>query len=159
MTQRRAGLFDGQNLCRPRRATYPSVSSPFFEQLRTELLQQRTRLMRELSLDAVPSDDAQPCADVADQASMDHARDVSLIGKTRMRERLRDIERALTVMHRHDYGRCVDCKQWIPLSRLRVQPAALLCVACQAAAAAAAELKGPNANRVVQTQDHVSNDW
>ena len=44
-----------------------------------------------------------------------------------------EIERALHRMDNATYGDCVDCGEPIPLARLRVQPAALRCTACQAA--------------------------
>ena len=44
---------------------------------------------------------------------------------------LRDIRAALTRMDEGSYGICADCGTDIPLARLKVQPAALRCIACQ----------------------------
>jgi RNA polymerase-binding transcription factor DksA len=41
------------------------------------------------------------------------------------------IDSALRRIHGKDYGVCVDCHAAIPFERLRVEPQALRCVACQ----------------------------
>lgn len=41
------------------------------------------------------------------------------------------IRAALGRMDRGTYGRCLSCGVWIPLERLRVQPAAGQCLVCQ----------------------------
>lgn len=132
MAPRRNAFLDKQNHAIPSRT--PSLKRNWrrLDALRTELVRQRSTLLHELLLDAVPSEDARAYADIADQASADQAMDLTRIGRMRARTRLREIDRALEVMTRRGYGRCIDCRQDIPLSRLRVQPAALLCVSCQA---------------------------
>ena len=44
---------------------------------------------------------------------------------------LRAIESALLRLHTPDYGECADCGEDIPYSRLRVNPLATRCTACQ----------------------------
>jgi len=44
---------------------------------------------------------------------------------------LREIRAALNRMDDGSYGVCADCGTDIPLARLRAQPAALRCIACQ----------------------------
>lgn len=46
------------------------------------------------------------------------------------------IRAALGRMDRGTYGRCLSCSVWIPLERLRVQPAAAYCHVCQTRAEA-----------------------
>ena len=46
-------------------------------------------------------------------------------------EELRDIEAARERMARGHYGQCIDCGTDIPPARLRAQPWAARCVACQ----------------------------
>lgn len=48
-------------------------------------------------------------------------------------EELRRIEAALERMTDGRYGECIDCGLQIPLARLKVEPAAERCIACQEA--------------------------
>jgi DnaK suppressor protein len=41
------------------------------------------------------------------------------------------IRDALQRVHRADYGLCIDCQVAIPFDRLRLEPQALRCAACQ----------------------------
>jgi DnaK suppressor protein len=41
------------------------------------------------------------------------------------------ISDALQRVHRADYGLCIDCQAAIPFERLRLEPQALRCTACQ----------------------------
>jgi DnaK suppressor protein len=41
------------------------------------------------------------------------------------------ISDALQRVHRADYGLCIDCQVAIPFERLRLEPQALRCAACQ----------------------------
>jgi DnaK suppressor protein len=43
-----------------------------------------------------------------------------------------EIRNALQRIHGAEYGLCIDCHDAIPLGRLRIEPQALRCVACQA---------------------------
>jgi DnaK suppressor protein len=45
--------------------------------------------------------------------------------------RLEDIEAALRRIAAGDYGRCVDCRGWIPSERLSAMPSARRCIRCQ----------------------------
>jgi DnaK suppressor protein len=130
-------------------------TTTLYDNLRIELLQQREALNHELLFETTPSEEVQPCADVADQASMDQARDATLIARTRIRERIREINLALEVMKRNDYGRCIGCRREIPFSRLRVQPAALFCVECQAMTEGARSLTRPADEKM----DYALNDY
>lgn len=46
-------------------------------------------------------------------------------------DELRAVEAALARVHEPDFGVCADCGAEIPFSRMRANPAALRCVACQ----------------------------
>jgi DnaK suppressor protein len=106
--------------------------------LRDLLLYRQGELRAEVKAQA-PSGRAQ--ADIAgevidrkDQAD-DWARsEVSDAELQRDIDELALVERALQRLHDGVYGDCVDCGEAIPLSRLRAQPAALRCAACQARA-------------------------
>lgn len=47
---------------------------------------------------------------------------------------LREVEAALARLHEPDFGLCEDCGVEIPFARLRINPAAKRCAACQASA-------------------------
>jgi DnaK suppressor protein len=42
-----------------------------------------------------------------------------------------EIRNALKRIHGAEYGLCIDCREAIPLGRLRIEPQALRCFACQ----------------------------
>jgi RNA polymerase-binding protein DksA len=44
---------------------------------------------------------------------------------------LRRIDSALTRLNSGTYGDCIDCGQTIPLARLKAEPTAARCIACQ----------------------------
>lgn len=48
----------------------------------------------------------------------------------RRRQKLLQIEAALKRIDEDEYGYCQDCGEDIPVPRLEVDPAALLCIAC-----------------------------
>lgn len=64
-------------------------------------------------------------------------------------EQLRRVQAALQRIDSDAYGRCIDCREWIPLARLQADPCVLLCRECQdfrdedaAAAARREQLRG-----------------
>jgi len=58
----------------------------------------------------------------------------SLLHLVEMKAReLEAIEAALNRVDSGEYGRCVDCGQWIRPARLEVQPFAVRCIKCQEA--------------------------
>lgn len=102
-----------------------------YQDLWVELTCQRTALIRDLALDGVRSDSLELFSDLAHQASFEHEQEPTMLGKARLRHQLRAIDRALECMDHDAYGLCIRCREVIPISRLRVQPTALLCVSCQ----------------------------
>ena len=64
----------------------------------------------------------------------DAARDVDMaISALELRE-LGDVNLALRRVHGEDYGLCADCGGDIAFDRLRLEPWALRCIACESAA-------------------------
>lgn len=59
-------------------------------------------------------------------------------GEVRQKQRLQSVTHALTLIEHPDYGRCQHCDQWVAYGRLQIDPTALFCVEC----AAAAEVQG-----------------
>jgi DnaK suppressor protein len=75
---------------------------------------------------------AGPVHDRADEALADLVADLDNAEVTRDLTELRELEGARVRIADGSYGVCADCGADIPVARLRAQPAALRCVACQA---------------------------
>lgn len=73
-----------------------------------------------------------PCADENEYASRVTEMGIALCLKARMRERRAQLEHALKRLEARDYGVCDECGEDIALPRLLANPAATLCVHCQA---------------------------
>ncbi|MEW6707479.1 MAG: TraR/DksA family transcriptional regulator [Pseudomonadota bacterium] len=73
-------------------------------------------------------------ADQKDQASQWAQAEVGDAEAQRDLDEMALVEQALQRMDAGTYGDCLQCGEPIPLARLYVQPAALRCAACQAAA-------------------------
>ena len=58
------------------------------------------------------------------------AQAMSLESKRRRERQLRKIEAALGRIDADDYGRCIDCDEFISCPRLEFDPAATRCVRC-----------------------------
>lgn len=52
----------------------------------------------------------------------------------RAQERLAELDHALRLLERGEYGRCQGCAELIPAARLEARPAARFCVRCAEAA-------------------------
>lgn len=70
--------------------------------------------------------------DIYDQASNERDRELLLLLGDREREKIRNIDEALTRLDEGEYGICEDCEEEIPLGRLKAMPFARLCVKCKA---------------------------
>ena len=70
--------------------------------------------------------------DSADESVADLLSDLDAAEITRDLGEIRELEAARARLAAGTYGQCVDCRTDIPVARLRAQPAALRCVACQA---------------------------
>lgn len=70
--------------------------------------------------------------DRGDEALADLVADLGNAEVTRDLEELRGLEAALRRIADGGFGLCADCGAEIPLERLRAQPGAARCVACQA---------------------------
>jgi len=69
--------------------------------------------------------------DIFDDADIEQLREFNLMLTTRERQKLKQIEIALTKAERGEYGYCEDCGQPIPIGRLKAMPFATLCVKCK----------------------------
>jgi DnaK suppressor protein len=66
-----------------------------------------------------------------DAPQRDADRDVDLAQADREMVDLGAVSEALARVHDADFGCCVDCGEPIPFDRLKIEPWALRCVACQ----------------------------
>jgi len=67
-----------------------------------------------------------------DAPQRDGDREVDLARADRDIEELGAVSNALARLHDADFGRCADCGVAIPFDRLKLEPWALRCVACEA---------------------------
>jgi DnaK suppressor protein len=75
--------------------------------------------------------DAIEKGDEIDLATGEISRDLEAKLSMRQQKQLKDIQEALDRLKHGDYGLCEDCGESIPEQRLRLFPAAKLCVRCQ----------------------------
>lgn len=69
--------------------------------------------------------------DIFDDADLEQSREFNLLLSTRERQKLDQIESALSKIDKGEYGYCEDCDETIPAGRLKVMPFATLCVKCK----------------------------
>jgi DnaK suppressor protein len=115
----------------------PPISDGDLAQLRNKIDEREALLRSEVR--AVEEEKS----DIPRSVPMSHVEDQGERGEEETREairhaeqdrdalELRDIADARERMDRGTYGVCIDCDAEIPLARLRVQPAAARCMACQ----------------------------
>jgi len=109
------------------------------QELRRELEARRRELLAEIRAELQRSEEesyqelAGRVHDEAEEAVADLLADMNLGFLARQLEELREIEDAMARMDRGEYGLCIDCGGEIELQRLKVQPAAVRCIECQAA--------------------------
>lgn len=109
------------------------MSSSTATSLLRPLLDQR---VRELERDILRKQGVATAAgaevrDRKDEASLGSAAEVDEAEVERDLAELRDATAALARMDAGLYGECVACGQAIPMERLKAQPTALRCLACQ----------------------------
>lgn len=107
---------------RPRR---PEVSS-----LRRELLCARSELLLQASSWASLHIARKASEDVRDLSCFSQRWSLDDVIAEQTSANLRQVERALRHMFEASYGICRECRSDIPLSRLRLEPLAVLCAEC-----------------------------
>lgn len=115
-----------------------NLSEVQLAQLRTALEERRSTLLAEIRSGLASSEHegytviAEEVRDLADDAAADVLIDSRLFDIQRDADELKQIREALERMQDRRYGTCVDCGEPINLARLKAQPAAARCIACQA---------------------------
>jgi DnaK suppressor protein len=92
---------------------------------RQVLLEQLASMKVERSIDAIEK------GDEIDLATGEISRDLDARISMRQHKQIKEIEEALERIKHGEYGICEDCGEPIPEQRLRLFPAAKLCVKCQ----------------------------
>lgn len=72
-----------------------------------------------------------------DAPQRENDRELDLAQTDRETQALGQVSDALRRLHADDYGHCADCSSAIPFDRLKLEPWALRCVACETAREAA----------------------
>jgi DnaK suppressor protein len=107
------------------------------DELERALNERRKALESEVDADTaksredVFSETAGPVADPCDEATADAISTVEIAELSRDLNELTDINAALARLRESSYGLCIGCGGEIELERLRSQPAASRCFACQ----------------------------
>jgi len=113
------------------------------------LLQMKKDILKTLA-ERIKSNDItaqREIGDIFDDADLEQTREFNLLLGTRERQKLDQIESALTRMEHGEYGFCEDCGENIPAGRLKAMPFATLCVKCKSERES---LKGPAAPLYVE---------
>lgn len=109
------------------------------QELKGALTKRRKFLEAEAHADAakargdVYSQTTGPVADTGDEATADLISDIENAELSRDLQELREIDSALARLAGGSYGTCIDCGGEIELGRLRSEPTAKRCFACQSA--------------------------
>jgi DnaK suppressor protein len=106
----------------------------FLNKQQKSLLEIRRQVLADISEDTkqgmgVENDDGR---DTYDLASDERDRDIGMILSNRDRDKLGQIDRALTRINKGVYGICEECELDIAEDRLKALPFSRLCVICQA---------------------------
>lgn len=108
------------------------------------LLQMKKDILKTLAERIKSNDltDQREIGDIFDDADLEQTRELNLLLGTRERQKLDQIESALSRMEQGEYGFCEDCEENIPAGRLKAMPFATLCVKCKSERES---MEGPNA--------------
>ncbi len=107
------------------------------KQIKKELLARKNNILKEAKQEIAKyiSGDTRQLVDTAiddgDWAVVDISEDISLRMLTNHRKRLREIDEAVRKIDSGTYGICEECAEEISEKRLRIMPAANLCIDCQ----------------------------
>jgi DnaK suppressor protein len=100
------------------------------EEIRDLLLEKRQDILRG-SIEHQLGTEEQIRGDLVDQSTDQFERELRLGLVEGDREKLRQIDAALEMIDKNEYGKCEECNQPIPVKRLIAMPTARTCVECQ----------------------------
>ena len=123
----KAVLVTGRTLTKPVEIEPRMVESPALRSLRKE----RRRLIDELDHQETLAQERPTTGNhMADDATEVEEQAKSLALRRHLEGMLKEIDRAITRAEKGTYGICERCKQPISEERLKVMPAATLCIEC-----------------------------
>ncbi len=102
-------------------------------EIREILIEMKTEILQNLE-ERIKSNDMseqREIGDIFDDADLEQSREFNLLLSTRERQKIDQIESALSKLDNGEYGYCEDCDETIPVGRLRAMPFATLCVKCK----------------------------
>jgi DnaK suppressor protein len=107
-------------------------------ELAAQLRQRLQQLERQISMQRTGQSRVEYAAELLNQdgddaTQRDADREVALERADHELQELGWVSRALARIHQPDYGLCEDCGEAVALARLRLEPWALRCVACESA--------------------------
>jgi RNA polymerase-binding protein DksA len=114
-----------------------ALSEPERAELKAALERRRNTLVDEIRAELARSDDqhyvdlAGRVADTGEASVADLLVDLDAAMADRDVRELRDVEAALGRIAEGTYGECIECGTEIDVARLRANPSALRCIACQ----------------------------
>jgi len=105
-----------------------------FEEIKKNLLEMKAELLKEITETVRAESDSSETTtlgDLFDQAGTERDRELELLLSDRDREKLMEIENALSRIEDGTYGICEECGKRINMERLKIMPFARYCVECQ----------------------------
>lgn len=115
----------------------PETTPLDIKKIRKDLLMKKNTILKEAKQEIAKyiSGDTRQLVDTAiddgDWAVVDISEDISLRMLTNHRKRLREIDDAVRKIDQGSYGICEECSEEISEKRLKIMPAANLCIDCQ----------------------------
>lgn len=102
-------------------------------EIKDMLMQMKTEILTkyETTIKKSGISEEREIGDIFDDADIEQAREFNLMLGTRERQKLEQIDSALTRIENNEYGQCEDCEEDIPAGRLKAMPFATLCVKCK----------------------------
>ncbi len=107
------------------------------EQTRARLLRERDAAIARLREQGIADEEtpspagANTVLDEADEIQANEHRELGLMNRQRLAERINRLTAALARLEEGTYGRCTECREPIEPARLQAIPEAATCVRCQ----------------------------
>ena len=87
-------------------------------------------------------DERETLPDLADRATQETDRDMSLIMRERDRRLLQEVRQALQRLDNGEYGVCEECGEEIGVPRLKARPMTTMCIKCKSRQEEDEQLRG-----------------
>ncbi|TNF47577.1 TraR/DksA family transcriptional regulator [bacterium] len=103
------------------------------EHYKNILLERRMELNSDLQRQSEKdvNQDRSDAKDTIDQADSSVTADLNLTRREMITQQIKEIDEALEIISRGEYGICENCGEDIPEERLKVRPNAIYCIQCK----------------------------